>query len=55
MLGPNNDLDLTHHPEVLNAVHEALDRDGAGCPGSRVMNGNLDLHEPLEAEAKGPR
>jgi len=50
MLGSNNYLGLTHHPEVLKAAHEALDRYGVGCTGSRFMNGNLDLHEQLEAE-----
>ncbi len=50
MLGSNNYLGLTHHPEVLKAAHEAIDRYGAGCTGSRFLNGNLDLHEQLEAE-----
>ncbi len=50
MLGSNNYLGLTHHPEVLQAAHAALDRYGAGCTGSRFLNGNLDLHEQLEAE-----
>jgi len=50
MLGSNNYLGLTHHPEVLEAAHAALDRYGAGCTGSRFLNGNLDLHETLEAE-----
>jgi 8-amino-7-oxononanoate synthase len=50
MLGSNNYLGLTHHPEVLQAAHAALDRYGVGCTGSRFLNGNLDLHEQLEAE-----
>jgi 8-amino-7-oxononanoate synthase len=50
MLGSNNYLGLTHHPEVVQAAHAALDRYGAGCTGSRFLNGNLDLHEQLEAE-----
>jgi 8-amino-7-oxononanoate synthase len=50
MLGSNNYLGLTHHPDVLRAAHEALDRYGTGCTGSRFLNGNLDLHETLEAE-----
>ena len=50
MLGSNNYLGLTHHPEVVKAAHEALDRYGTGCTGSRFLNGNLDLHEELEAE-----
>jgi 8-amino-7-oxononanoate synthase len=50
MLGSNNYLGLTHHPEVIAAAHAALDRYGVGCTGSRFLNGNLDLHEQLEAE-----
>lgn len=50
MLGSNNYLGLTHHPDVLKAAHEAIDRYGSACTGSRFLNGNLDLHEQLEAE-----
>ncbi len=50
MLGSNNYLGLTHHPEVLKAAHDAIDRYGSACTGSRFLNGNLDLHEQLEAE-----
>ncbi len=50
MLGSNNYLGLTHHPEVVKAAHEAIDRYGSACTGSRFLNGNLDLHERLEAE-----
>ncbi len=50
MLGSNNYLGLTHHPEVLRAAHDAIDRYGVGCTGSRFLNGNLDLHERLESE-----
>jgi 8-amino-7-oxononanoate synthase len=50
MLGSNNYLGLTHHPEVLQAAHAALDRYGTGCTGSRFLNGNLELHETMERE-----
>lgn len=50
MLGSNNYLGLTHHPDVVRAAHEAIDRYGTGCTGSRFLNGNLDLHETLESE-----
>jgi 8-amino-7-oxononanoate synthase len=50
MLGSNNYLGLTHHPEVLKAAHDAIDRYGTSCTGSRFLSGNLDLHETLEAE-----
>lgn len=48
MLGSNNYLGLTHHPKVLEAASRALHRYGAGCTGSRFLNGSLDLHVQLE-------
>src|SRR5512138_3217057 len=48
MVGSNNYLGLTHHPKVLEAAMEALERYGSGCTGSRFLNGTLDLHEQLE-------
>jgi 8-amino-7-oxononanoate synthase len=50
MMGSNNYLGLTHHPEVLAAARAALERYGSGCTGSRFLNGTLDLHETLELE-----
>jgi len=50
MMGSNNYLGLTHHPDVLAAAKSALERYGSGCTGSRFLNGTLDLHERLEAE-----
>ena len=50
MMGSNNYLGLTHHPEVLRAAAAALERYGSGCTGSRFLNGTLDLHERLEVE-----
>ncbi len=50
MLGSNNYLGLTHHPEVLEAAQEALSRFGTGCTGSRMLNGTLNLHNQLEEE-----
>ena len=50
MMGSNNYLGLTHHPEVLAAARSALERYGSGCTGSRFLNGTLDLHERLELE-----
>jgi 8-amino-7-oxononanoate synthase len=50
MMGSNNYLGLTHHPEVLMAAKTALERYGSGCTGSRFLNGTLDLHEQLERE-----
>jgi len=50
MMGSNNYLGLTHHPKVLEAARNALERYGSGCTGSRFLNGTLDLHEILEAK-----
>jgi len=50
MMGSNNYLGLTHHPQVLAAAKAALERYGSGCTGSRFLNGTLDLHEQLESE-----
>jgi 8-amino-7-oxononanoate synthase len=49
MLGSNNYLGLTHHPQVIDAASRALQRYGSGCTGSRFLNGTLDLHGQLEA------
>jgi 8-amino-7-oxononanoate synthase len=50
MIGSNNYLGLTHDPRVLAAAKKAIDEFGTGCTGSRFLNGNLALHEQLEAE-----
>jgi 8-amino-7-oxononanoate synthase len=49
MLGSNNYLGLTTHPEVKEAAADALARYGSGCAGSRLLNGTLDLHVALES------
>jgi 8-amino-7-oxononanoate synthase len=48
MLGSNNYLGLTNHPEVKQAAGTALARYGTGCAGSRLLNGTLDIHVQLE-------
>ena len=48
MLGSNNYLGLTSHPEVKDAAAMALAYYGTGCAGSRLLNGTLDLHIQLE-------
>ena len=50
MVGSNNYMGLTHDPRILEAARKALDTFGSGNTGSRFLNGNLDLHERLEAE-----
>lgn len=48
MLGSNNYLGLTNHPEVKAAAIEAVVKYGTGCAGSRLLNGTLDIHVELE-------
>ncbi|MBE7082767.1 MAG: aminotransferase class I/II-fold pyridoxal phosphate-dependent enzyme [Clostridiales bacterium] len=50
MIGSNNYLGLTSHPEVVAAGVEAVKKYGSGNSGSRFLNGTLDIHTKLEAE-----
>jgi 8-amino-7-oxononanoate synthase len=50
MAGSNNYLGLTNHPKVKAAAIKAVEKYGSGCAGSRFLNGNLDIHEELEAK-----
>lgn len=50
MIGSNNYLGLTSHPEVIEAGVKALEKYGSGCSGSRFLNGTLDAHIALEKE-----
>jgi len=50
MLGSNNYLGLTSHPEVIEAGIKAIEKYGSGCSGSRFLNGTLDIHKQLESE-----
>ena len=50
MIGSNNYLGLTSHPEVIEAGIKALEKYGSGCSGSRFLNGTLDAHIALEKE-----
>ncbi len=46
----NNYLGLTKDPRVIEAGQKALEKFGAGCTGSRFLNGTLSLHNKLEKE-----
>jgi 8-amino-7-oxononanoate synthase len=46
----SNYLDLAHHPEVVDAGVRAIRELGCAAGGSRLINGNLRLHEELEEE-----
>lgn len=50
MIGSNNYLGLTSHPEVIEAGIKAIEKYGSGCSGSRFLNGTLDAHVALEKE-----
>jgi 8-amino-7-oxononanoate synthase len=50
MFGSNNYFGLTHHPDVIAAAKDALDRFGSGTTGSRIANGTYAIHRELEGE-----
>lgn len=50
MIGSNNYLGLTSHPEVIEAGIKAIEQFGSGCSGSRFLNGTLTTHVALEKE-----
>lgn len=56
LLGSNNYLGLSTHPEVIAAAVEATQVFGTGASGSRLISGNSELYTTLEgtlAKIKG--
>src|SRR3954452_23163186 len=52
----NDYLGLTHHPAVIAAARDAVERYGAGAGASRLVTGSHPLYDQLEtllAEMKG--
>ena len=50
VLASNDYLGLSRHPAVVEAAAEAARRYGAGAGASRLVTGNLPIHQELEAE-----
>jgi 8-amino-7-oxononanoate synthase len=52
----NNYLGIANHPALAEAAKQAIDRYGCGSGASRLISGNMTLHEELEnrlAQFKG--
>lgn len=45
----NNYLGLAHHPKVIRAAQLAMEAEGFGAAGSRLIVGNLAAHRTLES------
>ena len=48
LVGTNNYLGLTFHPDCIQAGQDALAQEGTGTTGSRMANGSFSSHGDLE-------
>lgn len=46
----NNYLGIANHPDLAAAAKEAIDQYGCGSGASRLISGNMTLHEELEVK-----
>ena len=53
MIGSNNYLGLTCHPQVKDEARNAIEEYGTACTGSRLLNGTLEMHLKLEERLAG--
>ncbi|MDZ5761588.1 aminotransferase class I/II-fold pyridoxal phosphate-dependent enzyme [Lyticum sinuosum] len=44
----NDYLNLSHHPEIIKAGFDAMNKYGVGSTGSRLLSGNISLYEEFE-------
>ncbi|MDY6968472.1 MAG: 8-amino-7-oxononanoate synthase [Spirochaetota bacterium] len=49
LLSSNNYLGFANHPELKRAAMSAIKELGTGSGGSRLISGNLDIHQELES------